>query len=314
MSRENYTEFRVFIFVGFSEIPEIQHLLFAVFLCIYLTSVLGNASLILVYKFSPDLNSPMYFYLANFSFLEIFYISATVPNMLSGLLAKHNTISFYGCAIQMYCFILLGGTECYMLAAMAYDRYNAICNPLLYSTIMKQRVCIQHIVGSWVIGAVNSLIHTILTFRLTFCNTNKINHFFCDIPPVMELACTDTWVNELVLLVACGCVIVCSFLITMFSYVHIISAVLKIHSTVGRKKTFSTCTSHLIVVCLFYGSAIFMYFRPKSSYVMDQDRLISAMYAVVAPLINPFIYSLRNSNVKVAIKKIVFRTIIVQTY
>ncbi|CAH2319818.1 olfactory receptor 5V1-like, partial [Pelobates cultripes] len=251
-----------------------------------------------------DLNTPMYFYLANLSFLEVCYISTTVPKMLSVLLADHKSISFYECALQMYCFILLGGTECYMLAAMAYDRYNAICHPLLYSSIMNKRVCSQLIVGSWTIGAGNSLIHTVLTFTLSFCNENTINHFFCDIPPLMELACTDTWINELVLLVACGLVIVCSFLITALSYVHIISAVLNIHSVSGRKKTFSTCTSHLIVVCLFYGSAIFMYFRPKSSYMMDHDRLISAMYAVITPLMNPFIYSLRNVNVKGSVRKI----------
>ncbi|XP_053308378.1 uncharacterized protein LOC128470510 [Spea bombifrons] len=314
MDRENYTRIKEFIFVGLSEVPEIQRLLFVVFLCIYMISVLGNTSLILAYRFSPDLNTPMYFYLANLSFLEICYISATVPKMLAGLSATRNAISFHGCAVQLYCFILLGGTECYMLAAMAYDRHNAICHPLLYSALMNRSVCIQLIAGSWLVGAANSLIHTVLTFSLSFCHSNEINHFFCDIPPLLELACTDTRANELVLLVTCGCVIVFSFLITMLSYIRIILAVLTIRSSSGRKKTFSTCTSHLIVVCLFYGSAIFMYFRPKSSYVMDQDRLISAMYAVIAPLINPFIYSLRNSKVKIAIKKMVCQIIIERTY
>ncbi|CAJ0944306.1 unnamed protein product [Ranitomeya imitator] len=215
--------------------------------------------------------------------------------------------------MQMYCFLLLGGTECYLLAVMAYDRYNAICHPLLYGTDMDKRTCIQLVAISWIGGAINSLTHTILTFRLPFCRDNRINHFFCDIPPVMQLACTSTTKNQIVLFVACGCVIVSSFILTIISYTHIITTVLKIKSTSGRKKAFSTCTSHLIVVTLFYGSATFMYFRPKSSYSMNQDRVVSALYAFVAPLLNPFIYSLRNGDVKAAVRKIVC-LVILQRY
>ncbi|XP_056397716.1 olfactory receptor 5V1-like [Hyla sarda] len=304
MFRKNQTMIKDFILLGFTGAPVQQHLLFAVFFLIYITTMMGNISIVVAYRLTPSLHTPMYFFLANLSFLEICYISATVPKMLSNFLSVHKTIPISGCAIQMYCFILLGGTECYLLAVMAYDRYNAICHPLLYGTIMNKRRCVQLVTISWMGGAVNSLIHTLLTFNLSFCGNNKINHFFCDIPPIMQLACTATKTNEIVLLVACGCVIVSSFLLTLTSYTHIITTVLNIKSTSGRKKAFSTCTSHLIVVTLFYGSAIFMYFRPKSSYTMDQDRVISTLYAFIAPLLNPFIYSLRNSDVKAALEKV----------
>ncbi|KAM4015397.1 olfactory receptor 5V1-like [Anomaloglossus baeobatrachus] len=314
MMRKNQTSIKDFILLGFSGAPVLQQLLFVLFLLIYITTVMGNISIILAYRLTPSLHTPMYLFLANLSFLEICYISNTVPKMLSNFLSTHKTISFSGCVLQMYCGLLLGGTECYLLAVMAYDRYNAICHPLLYGTSIYKRTCIQFVAVSWIGGAINSLIHTILTFSLLFCNNNRINHFFCDLPPVMQLACTSTMTNEIVLLVACGCVIVSSFILTIISYTHIIATILNIKSTSGRKKAFSTCTSHLIVVTLFYGSAIFMYFRPKSSYSMDQDRVISALYAFVAPLLNPFIYSLRNSDVKAAVKKIVCHIIVVQRY
>ncbi|XP_053308383.1 olfactory receptor 1020-like [Spea bombifrons] len=303
MIKENETILTEFILVGLSADPRLQFVLFPLFLCIYVVTVLVNASVIFVYKFSPSLHTPMYFYLANFSFLEICYVSSTVPKMLANLLADRKTISFYGCAVQMYWFLLLGGTECYMLAAMAYDRYHAICHPLSYAVFMNNRVCTQLILGSWLVGAVNSLVHTLLTFKLKFC-CNKINHFFCDIPPLLKLACMDTRVNEMVVFIVSGCVIVGSFILTMTSYKQIISTILKIRSRCGRKKAISTCTSHFMVVTLFYGSGIFMYFRPKSSYSMDQDRIIAVMYSVIAPMLNPFIYSLRNGEMKTAVKKL----------
>ncbi|KAM9299314.1 olfactory receptor 5V1-like [Gastrophryne carolinensis] len=304
MGINNETSIKGFVLVGFSVTPALQHLLFVVFLFIYITTVMGNLSIILAYRSMSSLHTPMYFFLANFSFLEICYISTTVPKMLSNLLQNDKAISFLGCVVQMFCFLLLGGTECYMLAVMAYDRYNAICHPLLYGVIMNRRTCLQLIAVSWVSGGINSLIHTTLTFSLSFCGASAINHFFCDIPPLLDMACSSTQVNEIVLLVACGCVIVSAFLLTLASYTHIITTILHIKSSTGRKKAFSTCTSHLIVVTMFYGSAIFMYFRPKSSYSLDQDRIIAALYAFFAPLLNPFIYSLRNNEMKVAVKKI----------
>ncbi|KAG8568776.1 hypothetical protein GDO81_014151 [Engystomops pustulosus] len=308
MKLENHSIITEFILEGLSDSKEFQIFLFVIFLYIYILTVSGNVYLILAYRLSPNLHNPMYFYLANFSFLDICYITGTVPKMLSNFLSEQKTISVSGCAVQMYCVWLFGGTECYILAAMAYDRYNAICHPLLYNVIMNNVICTQFIIGSWIIGAGNSLIHTILTFSLTFCS-NKINHFFCDVPPVLELSCTNTWINELVIFLISGCVIIGSFIFIMISYIKIISSVLKVHSRSGTRKTFSTCTSHLIVVTIFYGSGIFMYFRPKSSYGMNQDRLVSIMYTVIAPLLNPFVYSLRNSEVKLAMKSILHKLI-----
>ncbi|XP_044133547.1 olfactory receptor 5G3-like [Bufo gargarizans] len=283
--------------------------LFTIFLCTYIITVGGNLSIIITYTLSPSLHTPMYFFLANFSLLEILYVSCTVPKMLSSLLSDCKVISYIGCAVQMYCVLLFGGTECCMLAAMAYDRYNAICHPLLYTLIMKEIVCIRHIVGSYVIGAANALIHTVFTFSLPFCGSNEIDHFFCDVPPVLELSCQDIWVNELVVFLVAGCVIIGSFIVTMISYIKIISKILKLRSASGKKKTFATCSSHLIAVTIFYGSAIFMYFRPKSSYRIGQTSLASLMYTVIAPLLNPFIYSLRNKEVKSNIKNIFFKRI-----
>ncbi|KAG9468059.1 olfactory receptor 5AP2-like [Eleutherodactylus coqui] len=303
----NHTVVTGFILLGFSGITEHQVSLFPIFLCMYTITVAGNLSIIITYKLSPSLHTPMYFLLANFSFLEILYISCTVPLMLSGLLSECKVISFSGCVIQMYCFLLCAGTECFMLAAMAYDRYNAICHPLLYTVIMNERVCIQHIVGSYIIGAANALIYTGVTFSLPFCGSNKIDHFFCDVPPVLELSCQDIWVNELVIFVIAGCVIIGSFVVTIISYVEIISKILRLHSVSGREKTFATCSSHFIVVTVFYGSGIFMYFRPRSSHRIGQNSVVALMYTVIAPLLNPFIYSLRNKEVKSNMKNIILR-------
>ncbi|KAM4015143.1 olfactory receptor 5A2-like [Anomaloglossus baeobatrachus] len=302
--KSNHTMVTAFILLGFSGVIENQIFLFPIFLCTYIITVAGNLSIILAYKLTPSLHTPMYFFLANFSFVEILYVSCTVPKMLSSLWSEWKSISFSGCAIQMYCAVLLGGTECYMLGAMAYDRYNAICHPLLYPVIMSDVVCIQHIVRSYVIGAVNSLIHTTFTFSLPFCRSNEIDHFFCDVPPILELSCQDTWVNELVIFVISGCVIIGSFIVTLISYIQIISKILKLHSTSSKKKTFATCSSHLMVVTIFYGSGIFMYFRPRSSHRIGQNSMISLMYTVIAPLLNPFIYSLRNQEVKSSINNI----------
>ncbi|XP_073511330.1 olfactory receptor 5P76-like [Phyllobates terribilis] len=305
----NHTMVTGFFLLGFSGVIENQVFLFPIFSCTYIITVCGNLSIILAYKLTPSLHTPMYFFLANLSLLEILYVSCTVPKMLSSLRSECNAISFSGCTIQMYCVLLFGGTECYMLGAMAYDRYNAICHPLLYTVIMSEVVCIQHIVGSYVIGAVNALIHTTFTFSLPFCGSNEINHFFCDVPPVLELSCQDIWVNELVIFVIAGCVIIGSFIVTMISYMEIILKILKLRSTSSKKKTFATCSSHLIVVTIFYGSAIFMYFRPRSKYRTGQNSVVSLMYTVISPLLNPFIYSLRNKEVKSSIKNIFLQKI-----
>lgn len=299
----NYTTMTEFILIGLSEIAELRVLIFMVFLIIYMITVTGNLCIILAYLFSRNLHTPMYFLLANFSFLETCYISVNIPKMLSNLLFENKTISFYGCAIQVYSFGVCGGTECYLLAAMAYDRYSAICHPLLYSIIMKRMVCIRLLIGSYLVGSANSLLHTVLTFTLPFCGSNKINHIFCDIPPILTLACADTRINQIVIFVTSICVVVGSFILIVVSYIHIILATVRINSTSGRKKAFSTCTSHFTVVTIFYGSVMFMYLKPESSNIIVQDKLVAVVYAVIAPLLNPFIYSLRNRDVKMALVK-----------
>ncbi|XP_075696903.1 olfactory receptor 10AG1-like [Rhinoderma darwinii] len=308
MDRGNHTPITEFILLGFSDGPELQYILFVVFLCIFKMSLSAHMFLIILYRFSPNLQTPMYFFLANFSFMEICYILTITPKMLRNLLSEHKTISFYGCAIQMYLFLLFAGSECYMLASMAYDRYIAICHPLLYNILMHKVICMQLICGSWIIGTMVAIIQTMLMFSLPFCGSHEINHFYCDIPPIMALACANTHIHEVITLIITLSVIVGSFILTVISYSIIIWTIVKKHSTSGRKKAFSTCTSHLIVVTIFYGSGSVMYLRPKSSYGTGEDKYISLMYTIIAPLLNPFIYSLRNNDVIYAVRRIFYNT------
>ncbi|XP_069802709.1 olfactory receptor 5A2-like [Dendropsophus ebraccatus] len=303
MNKGNHTTVTEFILVGFSDVPELQYFLFAIFLCIFIMSLFAHMFLIVLYRFNTNLYTPMYFFLANFSLLEICYISTVTPKMLVNLLSGDKTITFHGCAAQMYCFLVLASTECYMLAAMSYDRYNAICHPLLYNSIVNTGTCLKLIVGSWIIGFMVATIQTFLTFSLPFCGPNKINHFYCDIPPIMALACTDTQFNEIATFMIVLCVVVGAFMLTVITYVQIIWTIVKHHSATGSKKAFSTCASHLIVVTIFFGSGSVMYLRPKTSYGTDVDKFMSLMYTIIAPLLNPFIYSLRNNDVKFAVKK-----------
>ncbi|XP_072281409.1 olfactory receptor 5G29-like [Pyxicephalus adspersus] len=307
MGNETHNLDTDFYLAGISDNSNIKIFLFIVFLCMYIVTLAGNVSIIMAYKFSLNLHNPMYFFLANFSVLEIFYISSTAPKMLLDLHSENKKISFYGCAAQLYCVLFLAGTEFYILAAMSYDRYNAICQPLLYNVIMNKIVCIQLIVGSWIIGASNAFIHTTFTFSLPFCDSHKLNSFFCDVPVLLKLACKDTWLNELIVFIFGGGMTSGSLILTVISYVKIITTILNINSVSGRKKAFSTCTSHLIVVTIFYGSVFFMYLRPKSSYGKDEDKLVAVMYTIIAPLLNPFIYSLRNKEVKIAFRKLVLK-------
>ncbi|XP_018408133.1 PREDICTED: olfactory receptor 5V1-like, partial [Nanorana parkeri] len=313
MMEKNQTTITEFILAGFSETPNLNIFLSISFILVYVVTMLGNMLIILAYKISPNLHTPMYFLLANFSFLEICYVSDTCPKLLSNSLSEDKSISFYGCIAQMYCGLLFAGTEFYILATMAYDRYSAICRPLLYNMIMNKISCIQLIAASWAIGATNAVIHTALTFSLPFCRSNKINHFYCDIPPLLKLACTNTRVNELAVFVISGGVIFGSFILIMISYTKIISAVLQIKSVPGRKKAFSTCTSHLMAVTMFYGSIFFVYFKPKSKYDAEQDRVVSVIYTTIAPLLNPFIYSIRNNTMKGALIRL-FQVIVPKKY
>ncbi|XP_069802701.1 olfactory receptor 10AG1-like [Dendropsophus ebraccatus] len=303
MERSNYTQTHDFILVGFSLDPPYHYIIFVIFLCIFMISLLAHMFIILLYQFSPNLHNPMYFFIANFSFLEICFLLNITPQMLINLLSKHKTITFYGCAMQMNCFLLVGGAECYMLAAMAYDRYNAICHPLLYNTIMRKIVCIRLVIGSWLIGTILGILQTNLIFSLPFCRSNRINNFYCDISPLLSLACNNTQFNEIILLILTIIIVVLPFILTVISYANIIWTILKHHSAGMRKKAFSTCTSHLIVVSISYGSSSIMYLRPKSRYGMDEDKFLSLMYAIIGPLLNPFIYCLRNNDVINVVKK-----------
>ncbi|XP_066485853.1 olfactory receptor 10A4-like [Tiliqua scincoides] len=304
---ENQTSLNEFILVGFSYLAELQVVLFLVFLMTYLITILGNLLIILLIKLNPSLQTPMYFFLVNLSFLEICYTTSVVPQTLIHLLKEQKVISKSGCAAQMYIFAILGLTECCLLAAMAYDRYVAICHPLHYTAIMNRQVCIRLAAASWITGISVEVAQTTWIFSLPFCGSKRIEHFFCDIPPLVKMACTDTLKNEIVILAVSVLFIMSPFLLIILSYVCIISSIFKLPSAEGKKKAFSTCSSHLMVVTLFYGTALFSYLRPKSSYTPGSDKMISLMYTVVTPVLNPIIYTLRNKEVKGAFKKTLTR-------
>ncbi|XP_066486503.1 olfactory receptor 10AG1-like [Tiliqua scincoides] len=292
-----------FIFVGFSGLPRLRMLLFVLVLSMYAVSLAGNTIITIVIKLNPVLHTPMYFFLTNLSLLEICYTTAIVPKMLVSLISENKRISLWGCATQMYFFTLFGISECCLLAAMAYDRYVAICNPLRYSLVMNRGVCAQLSVASWTVGVTVGLGQTNYVFSLTYCGPNRINHFFCDIPPLLTLACGDTSMNVVAVYMVAVLFITAPFLLILTSYIYIITSILRMPSAEGRRKAFSTCSSHLIVVSLFYGSGIITYLRPKSSYSAESDKLLALFYTVVTSMLNPIIYSLRNKEVKVALKR-----------
>uniref|UniRef100_A0A8D0HRN3 Olfactory receptor n=1 Tax=Sphenodon punctatus TaxID=8508 RepID=A0A8D0HRN3_SPHPU len=291
---ENQTVLNEFILLGFSELAELQILLFLVFLATYLLTLVGNMIIILLIKLNPSLHTPMYFFLVNLSFLEICYTTSVVPQTLIHLLVQHKSISKAGCAAQMYVFAILGLTECCLLAAMAYDRYVAICHPLYYTVIMNSRMCTCLAAVLWTIGISVEVAQITWIFSLPFCGSNLIQHFFCDIPPLVKMACMDTFKNEIVVLTVSVIFIMSPFLLIIVSYIRIISTILKLPSAESRRKAFSTCSSHLTVVTLFFGTALFTYLRPKSTHTPRTDKMISLMYTVVTPVLNPIIYTLRN--------------------
>ncbi|XP_024073902.1 olfactory receptor 10A4-like [Terrapene carolina triunguis] len=300
MASRNHTVLTQFFFVAFSNILELRVSLFFLVLLLYLITVVGNIFIITITVVDPALQSPMYFFLRNLSFLEIGYTSATIPKMLVNFLSEDKSISFLGCATQMYFFSFLGITECCLLAAMAYDHYMAICHPLRYTTMMSRGVCLQLSTVSWLIGVLVAVGQTTFMFTLPYCGPNKINHFFCNLPLLLKLACADTYRNEIAVFIIAVTFVTVPFLL-----------ILSIPSSVGRSKTFSTCSSHLIVVTLFFGSSIVMYLRPKSRYSLNTDKLLSLFYSVVSPMLNPLIYSLRNKEVKEALRRVMARKIFI---
>ncbi|XP_036614351.1 olfactory receptor 10C1-like [Trichosurus vulpecula] len=305
--KENQTVCTKFSFVAFSSLGELQPMLFVVFLAIYTFTVVGNLVIICLIWVSPTLHTPMYFFLANLSFLEMCYITSVVPQMLVHLLVEPKTMSVACCAAQMYVFTILGLTECCLLAAMAYDRFVAICYPLHYTLLMNPRVCLQLAAVSWTTGVVVESAQTTWIFTLPFCGTGQIQHFFCDIMPVVQLACVDTSHNEIVLFSVSVLFIMSPCLLILCSYARILISILRMPSAAGRRKAFSTCSSHLLVVSLFYGTALFTYLQPKAAHTPDTDKATALMYTVVTPALNPVIYTLRNKEVKGAFWRIARR-------
>ncbi|XP_061447969.1 olfactory receptor 13G1-like [Rhineura floridana] len=290
-----------FILVGLTNSAELQTLLFGIFTLIYATALAGNFLLIFTICTCKKLHTPMYFLLINLSLVNVFSISVTTPKLLQTLWTHRNTISFYGCITQLFLFIWCLGTELFLLSFMAFDRYAAICHPLQYTVIMRKEVCVGIASGVWVVGMVDSAVHTGLMLKLSFCNSN-INHFFCDVPPVLKLSCSDTSLNEMMAFVADVIFAICSCGLTLTSYCFILRAIFRIRSTEGKKKAFSTCSSHLIVVSIYFFSVIYAYIRPSSDYSVEKDKFVSLLYSVVTPVLNPLIYSLRNKDFKEALK------------
>ncbi|XP_009866291.1 PREDICTED: olfactory receptor 10A7-like, partial [Apaloderma vittatum] len=293
----NHTLMTKFVLSGLSNHPELQHVLFSTFCFLYIFTIIGNF-LIFVVTVHPTLHMPMYFFLRVLSFLDVSTASIVVPRMLVNFLSEDRSISYVGCVTQLYCVIFLGATEWYLLAAMAYDRYVAICNPLRYAITMNSRVCLSLVLLSCCSGNVVSVVQTAWVFTLPFCGPRRINYFFCDIPPLITLSCTDTSSYEIQIITATVLVILTPFCLILVSYACIISSILKISSAEGRRKTFSTCSSHLIVVTLYCGSGIVIYLPPKSSTLQDTKEILALIYTAVIPTLNPLIYSLRNKEVK----------------
>ncbi|XP_075404580.1 olfactory receptor 5P76-like [Tenrec ecaudatus] len=292
-----------FILLGLTDNSILQVILFMVFLFIYLLTVFGNLSTILLIQVSSQLHHPMYFLLSHLAFADLGYSSPVTPNMLVNFLAEKHTISYLGCTIQLASVVFFGTVECFLLAAMAYDRFVAICNPLLYSTKMSTQVCVHLLSVAYVGGFLNASCFTVSFFCLFFCGPNRINHFFCDFPPLVELSCSDVTIPAVVPSFSAGSIIVVTVFVIAVSYVYILITILKMRSTEGCRKAFSTCTSHLTAVTLFYGTITFVYVMPKSSYSSDQNKVVSVFYMVVIPMLNPLIYSLRNNEIKGALKR-----------
>ncbi|XP_045873423.1 olfactory receptor 5J2-like [Meles meles] len=301
MAEENYTAVTEFIFLGLTDRADLKIMLFVLFLVIYAITLVGNLGMIFIIQITPKLHTPMYFFLSCLSFVDACYSSAIAPKMLINLLVVRGTITFSACMVQHLCFGVFVTTEGFLLSVMAYDRYVAIVNPLLYSVTMSKRKCVGLVTGSWICGIINSLIHTISLGRLSFCRLNVVSHFFCDIPSLLKLSCSDTSMNELLLLTFSGVIAMATFLIVIISYMFIVFAILKIRSAAGRQKAFSTCASHLTAVTIFYGTLSFSYIQPSSQYSVEQEKVVSVFYTLVIPMLNPLIYSLRNKEVKGAV-------------
>ncbi|XP_004467187.2 olfactory receptor 5P76-like [Dasypus novemcinctus] len=299
----NHTEVTEFILLGLTDDLKLRVILFAIILCIYLVTISGNLSTIILIRISSQLHHPMYLFLSHLAFTDIGYSSSVTPDMLVNFLVDKNAISYFGCAIQLGSAVFFGTAECFLLAVMAYDRFVAICNPLLYSTKMSTKVCVRLLSVTYIGGFLNASSYTLSFFSLFFCGSNQVNHFFCDFAPLVELSCSDISIPVVASSFSAGSVIVVTVFIIAVSYIYILITILKMRSSEGRRKAFSTCTSHLTAVTLFFGTITFIYVMPKSSYSTDQNKVVSVFYMVVIPMLNPLIYSLRNKEIKGALKR-----------
>ncbi|XP_039197311.1 olfactory receptor 5F1-like [Crotalus tigris] len=297
-SGENQTAVSEFIFLEFAEQPEMKVLLFVFFLLIYVITILG---MIMLIRMDPQLHTSMY--LSNLAFINFCYSSTTLPKILAIFLSRRKTISFTGCFIQMYFFLALASTECILLGLMAYDRYVAICNPLLYPSLMSHAQCLRMVGGAFIASFLNSIIHTTLIGTLSFCQANEINHFFCDLPPLLKHSCSDILVPKIYGFTGAGTIILVNFLIIFISYMCIFSTVLKVNSLGGQQKAISTCLSHLVVVIMFYGTGLFVYLQPSSNYSEHQHKIMAGLYAFLITMLNPLVYSLKNKEVKDALMR-----------
>ncbi|XP_054827085.1 olfactory receptor 1020-like [Eublepharis macularius] len=307
MLMKNRTQVIEFVFSGFIDHPKLQVVLFFIFLVIYIVTLGANLGIILLIRMDPQLQSPMYFFLSHMAFIDAGYSSTVTPKAMMDILAERKTISIAGCATQFYMFDGFVITELFLLSVMAYDRYVAICNPLLYSVVMSKKLCTTLVASVYIYGFVSSGVQTLLTFRLSFCGSNIINHFYCNDPPLLALSCSDTQQKEIQLLVLSGINLTSSLMTIIVSYTYILSTIFGKHFKNGGHKAFSTCASHLTAVIIFYGTLFFMYLQPSSAHSLDYDKMVSVFYAVMIPMLNPLIYSLRNKEVKGALRRLMGR-------
>ncbi|XP_037696023.1 olfactory receptor 10A3-like [Choloepus didactylus] len=312
MKRQNQSTVVEFILLGFSNFPELQEQLFGVFLVIYLVTVMGNVIIIAIISLDQSLHIPMYLFLQNLSVVEVSFSAVIMPKMLVVLSTEKTMISFVGCFAQMYFILLFGGTECFLLGAMAYDRFAAICHPLSYPMIMNKSVFMNLILFSWISGIMVATVQTTWVFSFPFCGPNEINHLSCETPAVLELACADIFF-EIYAFTGTMLIVMVPFLLILLSYIRVLFSILKMPSTSGRQKAFSTCASHLTSVTLFYGTANMTYLQPKSGYSPETKKLMSLAYSLLTPLLNPLIYSLRNSEMKRALVKLWQRNVVLHT-
>ncbi|XP_046500709.1 olfactory receptor 9I1-like [Equus quagga] len=307
MAKNNLTMVTEFILMGFTDYPKLEVPLFLVFLSIYLVTLLGNAGMIILIQVDVQLHTPMYFFLSHLSLLDACYTSVITPQILATLPTGKTIISYGQCAAQFFFFTCCAGTECFLLSVMAYDRYVAISKPLLYTVAINPRICWILVVGAYVCGMSGAILRTACIFTLPFCDNNQINFFFCDVPPLLKLTCSDTTNTEIVLVLFGNLMLLSNAMVILISYLLIIKAIWRVKSSGGRTKTFSTCASHLTAVALFFGTLTFMYLRSGSGKSPEEDKVVSVFYTVFIPMLNPLIYSLRNKDVKVAFRKVTGR-------